>query len=65
MKIQKLRDINRGAGTFLLYSESGIGKTYSLSTMPEETLILNVEHGLRTLDAICPDIDVANIVTFR
>jgi len=66
MEIKKLSETTRGAGTFLIYSGSGSGKTYSLSTLPtSETLIINIEHGLRTLDAICPDMDVANIETMQ
>ncbi len=64
MEIKKLSETTRGAGTFLIYSGSGAGKTYSLSTLPvEDTLIINIEHGLRTLDDLCPDMDVANIET--
>ncbi len=64
MEIKKLSDTTRGEGTFLIYGPSGSGKTFSLSTLPTvEALIINVEHGLRTLDAICPDIAVANIET--
>ncbi|OQY16641.1 MAG: hypothetical protein B6I36_10030 [Desulfobacteraceae bacterium 4572_35.1] len=62
MEIQKLKDVVRGSGKYLIYGSSGSGKTHSLSTMPvEKTLIINAEHGLRTLDDICPDLDVANI----
>ncbi len=66
MEIQKLKDVVRGSGKYLIYGSSGSGKTFSLATMPvKKTLIINAEHGLRTLDDICPEIDVANIETIQ
>lgn len=62
MEIQKLSQTTRGSGKYLIYGNSGSGKTFSLSTLPlEKTLIINAEQGLRTLDEICPDISVANV----
>lgn len=64
MEIQKLSEIHRGAGKFLLYGPSGSGKTYSLATLPvEETIIINTERGLRTLIDIAPDVSVLMVDT--
>ena len=62
MEIQKLGDTVQGSGNFILYGPSGNGKTFSLQTLPEnETLIVNLDNGLRTLRKSFADCDVANI----
>ena len=50
-----------GYGNFILYGQSGSGKTYSAVTLPGKTLILSAEKGLRTLAELAPDMDVADI----
>lgn len=61
MDIKKLAQTVTGHGNFILYGPSGVGKTFSASTIPEKTLILSAEKGLRTLVEIAPDLDVADI----
>jgi len=66
MEIKKLSATISGSGNFLIYGESGTGKTHSLSTLPiKKTLIISIERGLRTLQDICPDTDVAEIDTIQ
>ena len=61
MEIRKVVDTVTGYGNFILYGQSGSGKTYSAVTIPGKTLILSAEKGLRTLAELAPDMDVADI----
>jgi phage nucleotide-binding protein len=61
MEIKKVSETVTGHGNFILYGPSGVGKTYSATTLPGKTLILSAEKGLRTLVELVPDMDVADI----
>ena len=62
MEIKKLSESVPGSGNFVLYGPSGSGKTHSLQTLPvAETLIINLDRGLRTLKDSFSDCDVATI----
>lgn len=64
MEIKKLSEVVHQSGVkALLYGQSGSGKTYSISTITGDKLILSAESGLRSLKDIAPDIDVAEINT--
>lgn len=63
MEIKKVSQTITGKGNFILYGPSGVGKTYSATTIPGKTLILSAEKGLRTLVELAPDMDVAEINT--
>lgn len=64
MEIKRLSDTLGGAGKFILWGPSGSGKTYSLRTLPEdETVIISVERGLRSLRKAVPDMAVLEVST--
>ncbi len=65
MRIQKVSETVTGKGNFILYGRSGCGKTFSASTIPDKTLILSAEKGLRTLVELAPDMDVTEIKTVK
>jgi len=64
MKIIKVKDASEQ--TYLnaiLYGETGFGKTFSISTIPEQEkcLIFSAESGLKTIQSLCPETDCAII----
>jgi len=64
MNIIKVKDAPElGNVNAILYGETGYGKTFSISTIPEpdKCLILSAEGGLKTIQSLCPEMDCAVI----
>ncbi len=62
MEIKKLKDVVDESGfKAILIGESGAGKTYSISTLGGNPLILSAEKGLLTLKDLVPDMDVVKL----
>ena len=72
MQFQTLSDVIQHSGyNILLYSESGYGKTFSISTLPDlsRAVVIASEKGLQTLKDIptevgCNDIRVLTVTTY-
>lgn len=71
MKIQKISELAKGHGIkAILHGPSGAGKTYSISTIPnqEKVIVLSCEPGLLSIEENCADvagIKIENIEQLR
>lgn len=64
MKISNTKDITTNEKIrFMVYGSSGVGKTKLIGTIPEKTLVLNTDKGMRTLSSM--DIDYASANSWK
>lgn len=64
MKIQSSKNIvNEDKFRFMVYGNSGVGKTQLISTIPGKCLVLNTDKGMKTLHK--SDIDFVSAVSWK